>query len=405
MPVSGPWLTPNMNTRVLSGLAVAAVIAVASACGAGDEPAEAAVRIGATMSQTGAYSTQGIPARNGYLLCQDHVNARGGLLGREVAFVIHDDRSDSGTAIALYEQLIAEDGVDAVMGPYGSTLTEAVAPVTERHRRIHISPLAATTSIWEQGRRYLFMVLPPAELFLAGLIEMAADHGFQNVAVIHEDALFPRAAAEGAVALAREKGMRVALHASYPSGTEDFSELLTSVEEVGVEVLAMAASALGDFVLMVRQIQGRELDLQMFGTSGAVSEFQQELGDAADYVYGLSAWEPSLPNPGIDEFVAAYQEAFGQAPSFHAAGAFGSCQLFMQAAERAGTLDPEALRTELLALETTTVFGDYAVDERGYQTANRGVFIQWQDGEKVVVWPDELATAAPRIPTPAWSER
>jgi branched-chain amino acid transport system substrate-binding protein len=45
------------------------------------------------------------------------------------------------------------------------------------------------------------------------------------------------------------------------------------------------------------------------------------------------------------------------------------------------------------------------VDERGYQTANRGVLIQWQDGEKVVVWPEDLATATARIPTPAWGER
>ena len=49
--------------------------------------------------------------------------------------------------------------------------------------------------------------------------------------------------------------------------------------------------------------------------------------------------------------------------------------------------------------------GAYAVDERGYQTANKGLFIQWQDGKKVVVWPEELAGAKPRFPTPPWSQR
>ena len=56
-------------------------------------------------------------------------------------------------------------------------------------------------------------------------------------------------------------------------------------------------------------------------------------------------------------------------------------------------------------LKTTTIFGDYAVDECGYQIANKGLFVQWQDGMKVVVWPDQFATAKPRIPTPAWSLR
>ena len=41
----------------------------------------------------------------------------------------------------------------------------------------------------------------------------------------------------------------------------------------------------------------------------------------------------------------------------------------------------------------------------GYQLANKGLFIQWQDGAKVVVWPDELAAAKPRLPTPRWSQR
>lgn len=391
-----------MNLRPLVLLSVLLVLGL-PAC---EAPAEVEpIRIGATMSESGAFATQGIPARNGYLLCQEHVNAEGGVLGRPIQFIIHDDESDSERAAALYEELITEEGVDAIMGPYGSTLTEAVAPVTERHGQVHISPLAATTSIWEQGREYLFMVLPPAELFLAGLIDMAHDEGYQRVAVLHEDVLFPGAAAQGAADLAEELGMEVLLFQSYPSGTEDFSDFLTSVEDGGVEVVAMAASALGDFARVVSQMKEMDVNVQMFGTSGAVVEFQEALGPDAEYVFGLSAWEPSLPNPGNEAFVQAYEAGYGQAPSFHAAGGYGSCRLFVEAVEETGSLDPELLRETLLNLRTTTVFGDYEVDERGYQIANQGTFIQWQDGEKVVVWPEDVAVAEPWIPMPAWSDR
>ncbi|RUO25469.1 hypothetical protein CWE09_01660 [Aliidiomarina minuta] len=375
------------------------------ACSQSNDP----IRIGATMSQSGAYSTQGSAAANGYLLCQEHINRDGGLLGRDIEFIIHDDESDSERAVALYQQLIVDEQVDAIMGPYGSTLTEAIAPVTEQHRMVQISPLAATSSIWEQDREYLFMVLPPAELFLAGLIEMAAEQGYERVAVVAEDALFPKAAAEGAAQLAREKGMQVLTHYTYGSdygnGGPDFSSLIQEFERTGVEVLAMAASSLNHFIDMAEQLQEQKVNLRMFGTSGAVDEFQQELGATAEYVFGLSAWEASLPNPGNEEFVAAYQERFDREPSFHAAGGYGSCQLFAEAVEKAGSLDQDAIRDELLALESSTVFSQYAVDERGYQTANQGVFIQWQDGEKVVVWPADVAIAEPRIPMPAWDQR
>jgi branched-chain amino acid transport system substrate-binding protein len=367
--------------------------------------AQQPIRIGATMSETGGLSTQGVPARNGYLLFQKHVNEKGGLLGRKVEFLIYDDKSDPKVAIDLYEKLITEDKVDAVMGPYGSTHTEAVAPVTEKHRMVHVSPLSATTSIWEKGRRYIFMVLPPAELFLAGLIDIGARNGLKSVAIIQEDALFPKAAGNGAIELAKKNGMIVVLHETYPRGTKDFSAILAKIRAANTDVFGMAASSLGDFVIVARQMKDKDINVKMFGNSGAVVEFQQELGKTAEFAYGLSAWEPSLPNPGIKEFVDGYQKEFNRAPSFHAAGAYGSCQIFMEAARRAGSLDSEKLREQLLKLKTKTIFSDYAVDERGYQLANKGLFIQWQDGVKVVVWPDELAGAKPRFPTPLWSQR
>ncbi len=390
------------STLISIAVITAACFFAISGCEETDEP----IRIGATMSETGAYSTQGVAARNGYLLCEKHVNERGGLLGRDIEFTIYDDESDSDTAIELYEQLIVEDGVDAIMGPYGSTLTEAVAPVTEEHRMVHISPLAATTSIWEQGREYLFMVLPPAELFLAGLIEIAHENDLERVAIIQEDELFPSAAGDGAVEHANDLGMEVVVHETYATGTEDFTDILQKLEDEGAEVVGMAASPLDDFIAATRQMKENDINVQMFGTSGAVDEFQEGLGEDAEYIFGLSAWEPSVPNPGVDEFVEDYVNEFDRNPSFHAAGGYGSCQLFIEAAENVGSIeDQDALRDELLELETQTVFSEYAVDERGYQTANTGLFIQWQEGERAVVWPDELATHDYWFPMPGWDER
>jgi len=126
--------------------------------------AEQPIRVGASMSIIGkSYSVQGGYGREGYLLCQKHANAQGGVLGRPIEFVIYDDASDERTATQLYEKLIAEDKVDAVLGPYGSAITDAVADVTEKHHKLMIAPNAATSSIWEKGRRYLIMVVSPTE--------------------------------------------------------------------------------------------------------------------------------------------------------------------------------------------------------------------------------------------------
>src|SRR6266542_1399230 len=133
--------------------------------------AQQPIRIGASMALTGKYALQGGYARDGYQLCQKHVNAQGGVLGRPIEFVIRDDRSDEKAAIGVYEKLIAEDRVDAVLGPYSSPITDAVADVTEKHRKLLIAPMAGTTSLWEKGRRYLIMMVSPTEGFSAGVLD------------------------------------------------------------------------------------------------------------------------------------------------------------------------------------------------------------------------------------------
>ena len=135
------------------------------------------------------------------------------------------------------------------------------------------------------------------------------------------------------------------------------------------------------------------------------SEYYKLLGKTAEFVYGASQWEAGLPYPGNKEFVEAYQKEFNRPPSYHSATAYAGCQLFVDAARRVGSLDSDKLRDELLRFRAKTMFGDYAVDERGFQIAHRMVTIQWQDGKQVLVWPDEVAAGKARFPTPPWNQR
>src|SRR5215208_6335215 len=205
----------------MASVAVAFLVAASA-----DSEAQQPVRIGATMTLTGSSSIQGGYGREGYLFCQKHVNEQGGVLGRRIEFLIYDDTSDGKTAAGLYEKLIAEDKVDAVMGPYGSAITEAVADVNEKHRKIMIAPTAATTSIWEKGRRYLIMVLSPIEAVAEGLLDLAARNRLKNVAVIHQDALVPNAITKGASALAKSKGLELVSLETYRTSPDDFTDLL-----------------------------------------------------------------------------------------------------------------------------------------------------------------------------------
>ena len=388
-----------------------AVIAMASPAGSQVSPPktpEPPLRIGATMSITGkAYSVQGGYGREGYLLCQKHVNARGGVLGRPIEFVIYDDESDEKTAARLYEKLIAEDKVDAVLGPYGTAITEAVADIPEKHRKVMIAPNAATTSIWEKGRRYLIMVLAPIDSAAVGALDIAAHNGLRTVAILNQKTLLPNAVAKGTNDIAKSKGLEVVFFETYPDGTADFSGILNKVKATNPDVVVPASIRLDDLVTITRQMRETDFNAKMLVSLpyGLLPEYYQRLGKDAEFVYSATFWEASLPYPGNREFVAAYEKEFNRAPAVQSANSYAGCQIFAKAVERAGTTDSEKLREVLLALKTKTVLGDFAVDERGFQVGQKAVTIQWQDGKQAVVWPEKLATGKLRFPTPPWHQR
>ena len=385
---------------------LAGAVAVTVLFGISEVEAQAPLKIGASLSLTGTYAKPGTYQKEGYEICADELNAKGGLLGRKVEFVMYDDQSSTQTAQRLYEKLITEDKVEAVMGPYSSAITESVAGISEKYKKVMVSPLAATTSIFRQGRKYIFMVISPAEFYLEGLVDMGAKRGLKTIAIVNEDTLFPKATVVGTEELAKKRGLQVVLREAYPKGNTDFSALLVKIKAVNPDIIA-AATYFDDAVAITRQMKELNVNPKMFGVTvgGDIPEFYTLLKQNAEYVYGSTQWDEVLPYPGQKEFLSAYQKKFKHEPSYHAAAGYAGCLIYAEGVKRAKSLDADLVRAELLKLKIRTAFGDYTVDQDGFQTAHKMVMIQWQDGKRVVVWPDDLASGKLRFPTPPWSQR
>lgn len=368
--------------------------------------AQTPIKIGASISLTGTYAKLGGYTQDGYLMCAKEINDKGGLLGRKLEFVVYDDRSDAATAIKLYEKLITEDKVELVMGPYSSPITKAAATVSEKYKKLMVASLAAETAIWQQGYKYLFMTISPAEAYLEGLVELAAERGLKTIALIHEDTSFAKAAAQGAADLAKKRGMQVVMLEPYPKGSTDFSAQLIKMKALNPDVI-VAGSYFDDAVATTRQMKELDVNPKMYGVTvgGDVPDFGKQLGKTGDFVYGSTQWAENLKYPGVKEFIENYKKLYNRDFSYHAPAAYGACHIQAEAIRRAKSLDSDKIREQLLKLKITTAFGDYQVDARGFQTAHKMVLIQWQDGKRVTVWPSNLAEAKPRYPMPAWNQR
>jgi branched-chain amino acid transport system substrate-binding protein len=327
-------------SKARKAFAIAVLVALAWAVPPGAE-AQAPIRLGASLSQTGLYAALGQNQLRGYQLCVKHMNEKGGVLGRKLELVVYDDGADPATAVRLYEKLITQDKVDLVLGPYTSRITNAVASVTEKHKMPMVAPNAGTTSIYRKGRKFIFMVNPPAEVHLEGLIDLAAKKGLKTVALINGDELYLRTTTQATIELAKKKGLQVVFVDAYPEGNTDFSTILTKVRAANPDVLG-GATRFEDAVAITRQMKALNVNPRMVGLTSGVDlpKFYEVVGRDAEFVYGSTMWVPELVElragglipiareyPGAREFVESHKKEFpGADLSVHSAGGYGAAR-------------------------------------------------------------------------------
>ena len=366
------------------------------------------VLLGGAISMTGQYAEPAGRQVNSIKLWTDEVNGRGGLLGHKVVVRLLDDKSDIQTAIKLYEKLITEDKVDLLLAPYSSGITEAVANVNERHKMPFVAYGAASTPIWEKGRKYIFQIVAVAEDYQKGALHLAKGIGVKTIAIIGQDSLFPRQAAKGAKDWAQKLGLQVVLEENYPTKQTDFAALLQKVKAAGADAL-ISNSYFADAAAQLRQAKELGINFKLFSSTigPSLPGFPEQMGGAAEYVLGFSQWEP-LPQilklPGMKEYIEAYEKRFGEKPNYHAGGAYGALQVTEAAIKKAGSFDSEKLREALASIDVMTAYGRYKVNARG-ENSHEGLTFQILRGQRKVVWPDKWAETKPELPMPDWSKR
>src|ERR671916_116039 len=89
--------------------------------------------VGSTLSLSGAFAATGVIHKIAGELFVERLNASGGLLGRPVQWVVRDDESDQAKVSTLYEQLISQDKVDLIIGPYATPNILSAMAVAARH--------------------------------------------------------------------------------------------------------------------------------------------------------------------------------------------------------------------------------------------------------------------------------
>lgn len=316
------------------------------------------VKAAATVSLTGPLALQGGQAAAGLEWWADQAG---------VDLEVIDDTGSGSVAAGAYQRWV-DEGVDILLGPYGSNLVRAVIPVVTDAQRM----------MWNHGgsaddlAHPLVVPIPaPASTYFQGTVEIAAKSGVEEILLVCGRGPFAAAVASGARTAANRAGL-------------EFREMqLKETSEIVAGAAGAAVLIVGTFdqdVAIVRGLHHVHSGLVACVAAG-LSQFAERVGPAAEGVLGPVQWIPKAATPQIGpsgtEYIRHYQTMFESPPSYVAAQATA-----------VGLLAEQAQRLELRSddvqrWQTSTLLGDFSVDDSWCQVGHKAHTIRWQHGHQV----------------------
>jgi branched-chain amino acid transport system substrate-binding protein len=317
----------------------------------------APIKIGFGMALTGPLAVNGQQALLGAEIWSEEVNAKGGLLGRQVQLIHYDDQSNPSNVPGLYTKLLEVDKADLVVSGYATNMVAPAIPIVMQKNKTFLSLFALDANSEFHYPRY-FSYIPtggpnPKQTISEGFFQVAAAQNPkpQTVAIAAEDAEFSRNAAEGARANAKQYGFKVVYDKTYPPNTTDFSPVIRAIQATNPDLVAICSYPLSSVGML---LSANELGFKPKMIGGAMVGLQataikNKLKGHLNGVVNYDNWVPSakMMAPAADFFKKYQARApkLGIDPLGYYLGGWGYAylQVLQQAIEGTKSIEDEKI--------------------------------------------------------------
>ncbi len=364
--------------------------------------APATIKIGAVVPITGAFAGGGAQTERGYRYGVDAINEAGGVFVEEygvsipLELVLRDDESNPELTRSAMTELAGE-GIVAYLGGFGSLLHANAIPEAERVRIPYMGVATAQQSLHEQGFEFFFSPFPKSPDIAVSVYEMLnalIPEGERptRVGIFQEQTDWGAELGPAWAEQAPNFGYEVVFHETYAVGTTDFTDLILGAEAAGVQA-AFSLPVPPDGVALYTQMTelGFKPDFNLVVRAADVP-FWPESGSSGEGVLLSAGWHPDLGYPGIDAIDARHLEEEGRRADPIVGGSFALIQILADSIERAGNLDPVAIRDAMAETDMMTVVGQISFRPDGTSPITNPL-MQRIGSEIRLIWPQGAATS------------
>lgn len=333
--------------------------------GSGTTSSSDKIVIGVYADLTGNTSTFGEETKNGVTLAVEEINAKGGVLGKQIELKIEDTRSDPIQAKNAVTKLIQVEKSTAIIGEVASKLSLAGAPVCQENGVPMITPSSTNPEVTKKGD-YIFRVCFLDTFQGAVLAKFAHDNlKATKVSILYDNSNdYSVGLAEFFKEAFTKMGGTIAGELTFKATDSDFRSQLTTIRGQNPQVVFIPGyyDKMG---LIARQAREQGITVPMLGGDGWSSpDLLKGAGNALEGCFFSDHYSPDDPDPKIQEFVKKYSEKFGKTPTGLAALAYDAANVLFAAMETAKSADRKAIRDALAAVENFAgVSGNISMDE------------------------------------------
>jgi branched-chain amino acid transport system substrate-binding protein len=399
-----------MRPIKLIAAAFAAITMLASGLAAAQQP----IKVGMSMPQTGSLGAGGKAALLALQMWVEDVNAKGGLLGRKVEFIVYDDQTNPALTPGIYTKLLDVDKVDLLIAPYGTVPTAPIMPLVKQRDLLLMGNFSFQVNRTVKHDKW-FNNAPwsDAASWSDGFIGAGQKLGAKTIAFLAADQEFAQNLANGARELAKKAGLQTVYDQNYPPATVDFSSMIRAVRAAKPDIV-FVMSYPNDSVAIVRAVNeiGVGDSVKLFGGGMVGLQFtpiMESLGSSLNGIVNYNSYVPGIKYPGIEEFLQRYSKRAVEAkvdplgfylPPFN----YAIGQMLEQAVTATKSLDHKVLADYIRKNEMKTIVGPIRYGPDGEWANPRVVQAQFrgvvdknmeqfrQPGKQVVLYPEPFKT-------------
>ena len=325
------------------------------------------IKIGLMCPLTGKWASEGQDMKNIVSLLVDETNARGGINGDTVRLVVEDDAGDPRTA-ALAAQKLASAGVVAVIGTYGSAVTEASQNILDEAGLVQIGTGSTSVRLTEKGLERFFRTCPRDDAQGKSAAAAIEKDGYKAVALLHDNSSYAKGLAEESRAALEKAGVRVIFFDALTPGERDYTAILTKLKAANPD-LVFFTGYYPETGMLLRQKKEMSWNVPMMGGDAANHQDLVKIAGpeaAAGYFFISPPLPQDMDTKEARDFLDAYKAKYDSVPVSVWAVLAGDAYKAIEAALAAGKADPEAMAAWLKELKDLPgLSGSLGFDAKG----------------------------------------